>query len=106
MQEALDLSPEAAMTDRHPDQDFQYHTSSTCTVSISIATRGNIGWTLADLGKLIALLELQRSMLADEPLDVRVTVSSPTPRERLNPSENPVNEVKRLTEVINANSAQ
>ena len=104
MLEASDLSPEVVMTDRHPDEDFKYHTSSQCTITVSIKTRNGTGWTLNDIGKLIALLELQRSMLADEPLDVKVTVASPMPREAsqspltlVNTAQGRTNEVLELS---------
>jgi hypothetical protein len=44
---------------------------------LKIASLDGSGWTLKDLEKAIAMLELHRSMLADEPLGVRVEVFSP-----------------------------
>lgn len=60
-----------------PDTSFQFHTSSRVKAELKIASLDGSGWTLKDLEKAIAMLELHRSMLADEPLGVRVEVFSP-----------------------------
>lgn len=56
---------------------MEFSLSDETDVLIEIKTAGSKGFTMQDIKRLIALLELQRSFLADEPLDVIVSVVSP-----------------------------
>jgi hypothetical protein len=64
---------------RFDDDTIEFALSPNTSASVSIRTRDSKGWTLRELKRLLALLELQRSFLADEPLEVSVSVSSPRP---------------------------
>jgi DNA-binding transcriptional MerR regulator len=56
---------------------MEFSLSDDTDVTIEIKTASGKGFTMQDIKRLIALLELQRSFLADEPLDVIVSVVSP-----------------------------
>lgn len=62
---------------RFADRTMEFSLSDETDVLIEIKTAGSKGFTMQDIKRLIALLELQRSFLADEPLDVIVSVVSP-----------------------------
>lgn len=65
------------MIENYGPIDFEFWTSSKVAAKVTLNPMDSYGWTVQDLSNLIALLELQRSMLADERLDVSVTVASP-----------------------------
>lgn len=62
---------------RYPDLSLDFNLGPTTAARVQIITTDGKGWTPQELGRLIAFLELQRSFLADEPLTVHVSVSSP-----------------------------
>ena len=62
---------------RYPDLSLDFNLGPTTAARVQIVTTDGKGWTPQELGRLIAFLELQRSFLADEPLTVHVSVSSP-----------------------------
>lgn len=67
--------------------EFEFWTSSKVAATVTINPQDNYGWSVQDMSNLIALLELQRSMLADEKLNVSVTVASPIAKNRSDPIE-------------------
>lgn len=58
---------------------LDFNLSPTVSARVIIKSRDNSGWTMGELKRLIAVLELQRAFLAGEPLDVHVRVSTPPP---------------------------
>jgi hypothetical protein len=58
---------------------LDFNLSPTCAARVVVQSRDGKGWTLGDLARLVAVLELQRSFLAGEPLNVEVRVSTPPP---------------------------
>lgn len=65
---------------RFDDCGIDFALSPNTSAKVELTTRDGKGWTLRELKRLLALLELQRSFLADEPLEVSVSVSSPRPQ--------------------------
>lgn len=62
---------------RFPDAGFDFNLSPTASAQVIIRSRDGKGWTMQDYKRLVAILELQRSFLADEPIDVSVRVTTP-----------------------------
>lgn len=62
-----------------PDMGLDFNLSPTCSARVVIQGRDGSGWELQDLTRLLAALELQRSFIARDPLDVHVSVSTPAP---------------------------
>ena len=73
---------------RYQCSDFEFALSSSVIAFVKFQNINKAGFTIQELKRLIALLELQRSFLAEEPLDVTVTVSTPRPQEQSRPAEN------------------
>ena len=82
---------------RYQCNEFEFALSSSVIAFVKFQNIRKDGFTIQELKRLIALLELQRSFLAEEPLDVTVTVSTPRPREALGSAEIPVNVADPLT---------
>ena len=105
MQEALELSAVDAMpnSDRtFAPRTFSFHLSPDVSCEVSLVSKAG-GFTVQDIKRLIAMLELQRSFLCDEPLDVTVNVSTPRAQDVV-PSSNHAVNVAKLQEVLGANS--
>lgn len=62
---------------RFPDMDVGINLGPTVAARVQIASTDGKGWTLAEFRRLVAFLELQRSFLADEPLNVTVHFGTP-----------------------------
>jgi len=110
MQEALELSAEVEVPNPTPEittfapRTFSFHLSPDVSCEVTIAAKQG-GFTIQDLKRLIAMLELQRSFLCDEPLDVTVNVSTPRAQDVVKPEKTGVN-VANLHEVLAAKSTQ
>lgn len=110
MQEALELSGAVVVSDMSPEnrlfptRTFTFDLSPSVSCDVTIDARHG-GFTVQDIKRLIAMLELQRSFLCDEPLDVTVNVSTPRAQDVVQPEKNAVN-VANLHEVLAAKSTQ
>ena len=69
---------------------FSFHLSPDVSCEVAIASKAG-GFTVQDIKRLIAMLELQRSFLCDEPLDVTVNVSTPRAQDVVVPANPGVN---------------
>jgi hypothetical protein len=108
MQEALELSVGEMLSSQTPSprqftpRTFSFHLSPEVSCEVIIAAKQG-GFTVQDIKRLIAMLELQRSFLCDEPLDVTVNVSTPRAQDVVRPAETPVN-IANLHEVLASKS--
>lgn len=69
--------PQPSKPNEFPPLTLDLALSPTSHARIQVTGVEGRGWTLQDFARLIAFLELQRSFLADEPLNVSVAVTSP-----------------------------
>lgn len=101
MSEALELSAADVMPSERTIS-FQLARETTCAVTF----KGLPGpLQVQDIKRLIAMLELVRSFMCDEPLDVTVMVSSPRAQDAMSPAESGVNVAKFLDAVATKASA-
>lgn len=100
MSEVLELSAvaeidQAPKVTRFKSRTFSFHLSPEVTCEVQLVSKSE-GFTVQDIKRLIAMLELQRSFLLDEPLDVTVTVTSPRAQDAVNSTPKSVNVANAL----------